>query len=97
MNFRGILFVIIVMMCFVLVHESTHAIIFDYYGCKNIETHYIPKGNAFAYTTAECLNNDNVLAQSIVDAIGYQLGVVVVLLAALYTNSEQVLNERMLR
>lgn len=72
----NVLYGIILVLVYHLTHEWTHYRIFQYYECENIMIR-------LTSVTAQCLDNGVILANSMVDIIGYTVVPFIVLIAYL--------------
>lgn len=69
---NSIIFIILCMIGYIWLHELTHATIYEYYDCYDIEYH-LELGWYPASVSAYCYDEDHKLAQSINEIIGYNV------------------------
>lgn len=67
----NILFFLLLMGGWVVVHETTHKVVFEMFGCENV--HFVVGMRGFE-TIASCPDNRSDTAQAMVEAVGYQNG-----------------------
>lgn len=77
------IFVICLMILCIFLHESTHSIIYKYYGCENIKLNI--NNLPFISMNAECstLDNNMLLAHSINEVIGYNIVPILVIICSI--------------
>lgn len=78
------LFFMFILGIYVIMHEYTHGVIYENYGCENIT--YGIRWPGVAYSTADCTyeeRQNSLLAHNINEIVGYNIGLMLIVIIGL--------------